>query len=82
MPSTAHNQVDLERCELNVFTLLRKQAVRHFADTVQKVSCDFQHQNHLEPRVTLSVAVGDNLQANNLQAGLNFTNAYLTSIVN
>ena len=34
MPSTAHNQVDVEGWgELNVFTLLRKQVVRHFADT-------------------------------------------------
>ena len=37
MSNTAHDQVDVERCgELNVFTLLRKQIVRHFADTVEK----------------------------------------------
>ena len=35
MSNTAHNQVDVEKWdELNVFTLLRKQAVRHFADIV------------------------------------------------
>ena len=37
MPNTAHikHQVDVERWgELNVLTLLRKQVVRHFADTV------------------------------------------------
>ena len=50
MSNTAHNQVDVERWgELNVFTLLRKQVVRHFAE--------------LEPRVTLSVAAGYNLSA-------------------
>ena len=35
MSNAAHNQVDVKRWgELNVFTLLRKQAIRHFADTV------------------------------------------------
>ena len=35
MSNTAHSQVDVKRWgELNVFTLLRKQAIRHFADTV------------------------------------------------
>ena len=35
MSNTAHNEFDVERwVELNVFTLLRKQVVRHFADTI------------------------------------------------
>ena len=34
MSKTAHNQVDVEIwVERNAFTLLRKQVVRHFADT-------------------------------------------------
>ena len=35
MSDTAHNQVDVERWgEQSVVTVLRKQVVRHFADTV------------------------------------------------
>ena len=87
MSNTAHNQVGVERWgKLNVFTLLKSKLSDIFQmhALYKKYLVIFSTKNHLEARVTLSVAVGDNLSSrpNSSRAGINFANTYLTSIVN